>query len=301
MDAVQSFAATINVQVPTRFAISGASKRGWTTWLTPAVDNRIVAIIPIVMPIPNMVLVITNLWRSLGEWSFALKDYLQMNIMASLYTPEFQDLANIIDPLVYSDSLSKIPKYLICATGDEFFLPDSPRAGWSMVPGLKHLRMVPNAEHSLSGQQFEIIEQIGDWMFMFMHNDLPPTLDSTLVYSNNTASITVRPGRTPVSVTLYQAQTLSFQRRDFRLVICGNLSDPSCFQPVLWYPSTLQPNTDGSYSASIAAPIGGWIGFLIEIQYASTVDPTRYFEVTSEVNIVPDNYPFAPPSLNKYK
>ncbi len=35
---------------PTRsFIVAGASKRGWTTWTTGAVDKRVIAIVPIVM------------------------------------------------------------------------------------------------------------------------------------------------------------------------------------------------------------------------------------------------------------
>jgi PhoPQ-activated pathogenicity-related protein len=33
----------------TNFIVAGASKRGWTTWTTGAVDTRVIAIIPMVM------------------------------------------------------------------------------------------------------------------------------------------------------------------------------------------------------------------------------------------------------------
>ncbi len=51
----------------------GASKRGWTTWTTAAVDTRVVAAVPIVMPIGQVVPNIAAEWRAYGNWSFALK------------------------------------------------------------------------------------------------------------------------------------------------------------------------------------------------------------------------------------
>jgi len=54
MDAIQQFLPTIGKPMPAKFLIAGASKRGWTTWLTPAVDSRVQAIVPMVMPVLNM-------------------------------------------------------------------------------------------------------------------------------------------------------------------------------------------------------------------------------------------------------
>ncbi|CAF1210020.1 unnamed protein product [Adineta steineri] len=54
MDVVQQFATRLNISVPETFVISGASKRGWTTWTTAAVDNvRVIGAIPIVMDMAN--------------------------------------------------------------------------------------------------------------------------------------------------------------------------------------------------------------------------------------------------------
>jgi PhoPQ-activated pathogenicity-related protein len=55
--------------------------------------------------------------------------------MSYLNTPGFQKMAQIIDPQVYIDTLAKIPKYLIVASGDEFFIPDATREFWQQVPG----------------------------------------------------------------------------------------------------------------------------------------------------------------------
>lgn len=53
-DSITQFSAAHGFGKIDKFLVAGASKRGWTTWLTPAVDERIVAIVPIVMPMLNM-------------------------------------------------------------------------------------------------------------------------------------------------------------------------------------------------------------------------------------------------------
>ena len=57
MDTIASFVKTLYPSAPKvkRFAVAGASKRGWTTWTTAAVDSRVKAAIPVVLDELNMV------------------------------------------------------------------------------------------------------------------------------------------------------------------------------------------------------------------------------------------------------
>jgi len=50
----------------------------------------------------------------------------------------------IEEPYEYRQRLT-LPKYLVNATGDQFFLPDSWRFYYDSLPGAKALRYVPNA------------------------------------------------------------------------------------------------------------------------------------------------------------
>jgi len=56
MDAVTAFVATPEggTSRVSRFVVSGASKRGWTTWTTAAVDQRVIAIAPAVIDMLNV-------------------------------------------------------------------------------------------------------------------------------------------------------------------------------------------------------------------------------------------------------
>src|SRR5947209_8214650 len=54
MDVLQAFSKQDLGEPIDKFIISGASKRGWTTWLTAAIDQRVRAIAPVVIDTLNM-------------------------------------------------------------------------------------------------------------------------------------------------------------------------------------------------------------------------------------------------------
>jgi PhoPQ-activated pathogenicity-related protein len=53
-----------------------------------------------------------------------------------------------------------MPKLVINAGGDEFFLPDDTRYWWDEMSDEKNFLMVPNAEHSLATGILEIIPAV---------------------------------------------------------------------------------------------------------------------------------------------
>ncbi|GAM27061.1 hypothetical protein SAMD00019534_102360, partial [Acytostelium subglobosum LB1] len=73
MDAVQSFVAQRSYYIRVKnFVISGASKRGWAAWLAAAVDDRVKAVIPVVMPIGALEQQMNNHFRAYGGFLLRL-------------------------------------------------------------------------------------------------------------------------------------------------------------------------------------------------------------------------------------
>ena len=150
MDAVTAFMASAagGGSDVTRFVVSGASKRGWTTWTTAVTDRRVVAIAPAVIDMLNVEPSFVHHWRAYGAWSDAVNDYVEHGIMDWMGTPQFRALMRIEEPYEYRERLT-MPKFMLNASGDQFFLPDSSQFYFDELRGEKHLRYVPNARHSL--------------------------------------------------------------------------------------------------------------------------------------------------------
>ena len=64
-----------------RFVVAGGSKRGWTTWLTGAVDDRVVAIIPLVIDVLNTEDSMKHHFAAYGFWAPNVGNYVEHQIM----------------------------------------------------------------------------------------------------------------------------------------------------------------------------------------------------------------------------
>ena len=144
MDTVTDFLAKPEggEVVVDKFVAAGGSKRGWTTWSIAAVDKRIVAIVPIVIDMLNVVPSFKHHYRAYGFYAPAVGDYVEMGIMGWQDTPEYKRLLEIIEPYEYLERYT-MPKFLINASGDQFFLPDSWKFYYKNLLGQKHYPLRP--------------------------------------------------------------------------------------------------------------------------------------------------------------
>jgi PhoPQ-activated pathogenicity-related protein len=129
------------------FTITGASKRGWTTWLTGAVDDRAVAIAPMVIDMLNMSQH-TKLQRASfgGQPSEQIDEYRGLD--QQIDTPRGLALRKLVDPWEYRERLTQ-PKLVILGTNDRYWPLDACNLYWDGLPGEKHLIYVPNNGHGL--------------------------------------------------------------------------------------------------------------------------------------------------------
>jgi len=304
LDTVEAFAAKqfgLNI---TKHMVAGGSKRGWTTWLAAAVDPRITAIAPIVMDMLNFNVNVRHMYRSYGGWTFAFQDYWENNITLLLGTNDsaMAALTQVIDPLVLAANLT-IPKLVIDACGDEFFMPDDDYYWWGQIPGETYRLIIANAEHSEATGLLTLLPAAAAF-FMGVLSDTPrPQFSWTLDPSSGNINIITK--TKPDRVILRFATTFDDKRRDFRLIKGNTPTDPcefipvhvfgnACVNPVLWAYEDIAPDSvnNGTYTYTMSQPLppSGWRGFLGELRFPGPAG--MEYIMTTQVSIIPNTFPF---------
>ena len=282
MDTVQAHLKQVSggkVQIE-KFVVSGGSKRGWTTWLTAAVDERVTAIVPVVIDVLNMNKQMKHHFGAYGFYSQAIRDYEDMNIFERMDTKEGYTLTDLIDPYSYRDRYT-LPKFMVNSAGDQFFLPDSAQYYFHELKGEKYLRYVPNTDHSLRGS--DAPESLLAFYASILTNAPRPRF--TWVIRDN--YIMVHTQEKPSEVNLWQATNP--KARDFRLQTIG----------AVWTKTKLAEQAKGMYSVEVAKPKEGWTAFFVEMTYPTGMQAPLKF--TTQVKVVPDVLPFAEKLKEKAK
>ncbi len=130
------------------FTLTGASKRGWTTWLTAAVDPRVTALAPAVIDTLNMSKQVPHQIATWGKPSEQIHDYTDRGLHKVLLTPRGQQLVRIVDPYYYREAITQ-PKLIVLGTNDRYWPLDALNLYWSDLPGKKYVLYVPNKGHGL--------------------------------------------------------------------------------------------------------------------------------------------------------
>jgi PhoPQ-activated pathogenicity-related protein len=274
LDTVTAFCASEGAGRITvdQFFVAGGSKRGWTTWTTAAVDNRVMAIVPFVIDLLNLQPSMLHHYAAYGFWAPSIGNYTAFHIMDWTGTPEYAALMKIEEPFSYRSRLT-MPKFIINASGDQFFLPDSSQFYFDQLLGVKYLRYVPNADHSLRGS--DAYRSLQACYNATIYGLPLPTFFWT---REGQGTLKVRVKDKPSAVKLWLATNP--EARDFRIETLG----------AKWTSSDLSQNSEGDYVAEVSKPEKGWTAFFVELTFPS--QDGNEFKFTTEARVVPDILPY---------
>ncbi|MFO1005963.1 MAG: PhoPQ-activated pathogenicity-related family protein [Planctomycetaceae bacterium] len=274
MDCVQEFLASeaggkVNIE---KFMVAGGSKRGWTTWCTAAVDPRVVAISPIVIDTLRLNRSARHHLEAYGFWAPAISEYIDHKIPLHEDEPAYLDLLKIEDPYSYRKRFT-MPKYVLNAAGDQFFLPDNSQFYYSELPEEKLLRYVPNTDHGLGGS--DALQSL----IAFYETVVNGTKRPEYSWKNlENGAIRVETKTTPTEVKLWHAHNPD--ARDFRLEEIGRA----------YKSQDLKPTEPGVYIGQIEPHKKGFMAYFVELTY--DVGASFPLKVTTEIRVTPNEYPF---------
>ncbi|MEA1876082.1 MAG: PhoPQ-activated protein PqaA family protein [Bacteroidota bacterium] len=212
MDAVQLFSdETLNHKI-SRFVVTGASKRGWTTWLTGAHDSRVQAIAPMVIDVLNMPLSLTYHLTAWNDYSVQIQDYVDLGIAQEIVTKGGNELTTMIDPYSYRDNLT-MPKLIINGCNDEYWPVDAIKHYLDDIPGENYLHYVPNAGHDLGGGE-QAFKALSAFFGRTMSNEAYPICDWTITENEQHLSLDVT--NTPSEFLGALIWSTDSEDRDFR-------------------------------------------------------------------------------------
>ncbi len=280
MDAVSGFLSSLPEDGAkiNRFVVSGESKRGWTTWTTAAVDARVIAIIPVVIDLLNIVPSFAHHYRVYGKFSSELDDYAEAGITQWSNTLEYQKLMKIEEPFEYRDRLT-MPKFIINAANDQFFVPDSSQFYFSDLLGEKYMRYVPNADHGIRDHS-----DVGESIAAFFSSVVAGAKRPELTWHvENDGTIVVDSAAQPLAVKLWQANDPD--GRDFRLEKIG----------AAYTSQDVVPERPGHYVVHPQTPTKGYTAYFVELTYPS---PVKYpYKFTTAVKVIPAPYLYTLPAV----
>jgi PhoPQ-activated pathogenicity-related protein len=262
MDVLQAFGKKEWNKTIDQFTVAGASKRGWTTWLTAAVDKRVGAIAPVVIDTLNMREQMSRQLQAFGAYSSQLLPYSRRGLLPIPETPAGQRLLSMVDPWAYRDRLT-MPKLIINGTNDFYWATDALNLYWNGIPADKWVLYVPNAGHNLRRQDRPQPDQLNDLingLAAFSRHQISGTPMPNLSWKHETVN-----GKPRLTINATPAP------RDARLWIAHESTTD--FRAAKWSEQKMSLS-DGKIVGEVTLPDKGHLAFFGELDYE--IDGLRY-------------------------
>jgi PhoPQ-activated pathogenicity-related protein len=196
MDAVQEYSRDELKQPITRYVVTGASKRGWTSWLTAAVDRRVAGIIPMVYDNLNLPAQMPHQLESWGAYSEQIEDYTKRGLQAMMQTPRGQRLVQAVDPYTYRNRYT-MPKLLINGSNDRYWPLDAFNLYRRDLPAPTQIFYAPNSGHGLGGNELRVAGTSVAWVRAWATGKALPSFNLRLssAAAGGQAPVEIRPNQ----------------------------------------------------------------------------------------------------------
>jgi len=268
MDAVQEFAKSdLDAQID-QFVVSGASKRGWTTWLTGAMDSRVMAIAPMVIDVLNMPVSLDYQIEVWQDYSIQIQDYVALEIPQTSRTEKGAAITTMVDPYSYRQKLT-MPKLIFIGTNDEYWPVDAIKNYLDDIPGKNMIEYVPNAGHGL-GDGVQAIQALSSFMAITLNGKEYPTCDWKVKENDNQIQLTA----TATSDKLVDA------------LVWSAVSEDRDFRDATFESESLGMEKTTNVTTQVSIPETGYKAFYIDLKY---VDPNEEEYVVSTRMFVSDS------------
>lgn len=263
MDTAQAFVAAEWDLAIESFTVTGASKRGWTTWLAGAADARVAAIAPMVIDVLNMSQQMQHARATWGQPSHKIQPYTERRLHERLDSPGGRSLLAIVDPYSYREVLRQ-PKLIINGTNDQYWPLDALNLYWPHLKGDKYVLYVPNNGHDVRDYR-RVLGGVVALHRHVAHGAPLPRLEWNFEERASAVRLEVRADMRPRRAVVWVATSPT---RDFR--------------EAAWRAETMK-REGGAYAAVVERPDSGYVAVLGEGLFTRGFRLPFYLSTTVEI------------------
>ena len=253
MDAMQAIARERWNASLDSFTLTGASKRGWTAWLTAATDKRVKVVVPMVIDVLNMSAQMDHQRATWGRPSDEIRDYTLLDLPSRLKTERGAALLSVVDPFSYRKQLTQ-SKLIMLSTNDRYWPLDALNLYWSELPEPKRVLYAPNQGHGLQDLGRVVGAVSAAHRYAALGKPLPSTTWSFAI-SPRTLDVQVKPDRPVRGVLIWSAR-----------------SDTLDFRDAHWLSRECTQKKDSSYACSSARGEKGYTAAFAETAFSDGDD-----------------------------
>jgi PhoPQ-activated pathogenicity-related protein len=251
MDALQEFGQSKGYEPIEGFIITGASKRGWTSWLTPVADRRVIATAPIVIDVLNFRAQMKYQMDSWGKYSEQIDDYTRKGLIKILEdsdNPREAKLRTMMDPYTYRNQLP-LPKLIIVGTNDRYWTVDAMTRYYDDLIGSKNVLECPNVGHNLGDRKDYALTSLAAFVRHQAAGRAMPRVEWKWSNGGSELKLAVTSDQQPLSAKVWSAT-----------------SETADFRESKWTSRDLE--LDGSKCTAVTPkPVGSHIATYVELEF----------------------------------